>query len=663
MSHKYVSGLKNLTVHYSPIYKKRIYVLGEQHVKDVCPSKYQSMSGFDLFFYLLDSSSELIDVFIETEYDPAGKNLLSKFIKIAVIDGGYKGISDSYMNDIENKLVRDHCFQYHNDNKCKIYKDHVRFHAVDIRSGTSEFIEYVSIVYMIQGALIGVTSNDSTEIENLKYYIKTFPKYKNYGATSTSIKKGVINSLTELKIYKQISNIDDKYSDLKNILTKKIDNIINQDYSSITYDKVYNSLLYGFNNCINKRNINCHNNWYIFNEAYIGMAPTSVNDILDTAINMMDIYLISRVFRKFRHVPGHLNGESKNIIIYVGDEHGENYRKTLDDIGFFREFQAENVDKGCLDISGLPKMSVIINVENCQKIEQLCKKLRESNYDTSILDSQDKIIRNTFIAGGNIIKQKVNNYILDKQTNYPLGLSIYNHNKGNIPIAQKISGIGRVFYLTYGDKKIYLFSDETHSLEYSCDKEKNSQDFHIFMRKFLDNADRFIDFFSEYAKYSRPIDDSYLTRTEGEFGICSSRSARSLSTITKCPHNTRLHYGDPRYFQDINNNLLDFFIRNNYKVWTSDEKVKYVKDVNEYISIIHDKNKFNNFFMHHIKNSKILSKELSKVPQYMATIIINSIIKDSFSSMINRSRPFRSPAAILVHFRSMVSNSSSDFTT
>ena len=50
----------------------------------------------------------------------------------------------------------------------------------------------------------------------------------------------------------------------------------------------------------------------------------------------MDIYLLCRIFRKFKPTENKPS-EQSNIIIYSGDNHSSNYRKFLESINFKME--------------------------------------------------------------------------------------------------------------------------------------------------------------------------------------------------------------------------------------------------------------------------------------------------------------------------------------
>lgn len=55
------------------------------------------------------------------------------------------------------------------------------------------------------------------------------------------------------------------------------------------------------------------------------------------------------MFRSFRNLPGKYSAPAKNIIIYVGDAHADDYRNFLNTIGF-REINSVKSETQCLSM-------------------------------------------------------------------------------------------------------------------------------------------------------------------------------------------------------------------------------------------------------------------------------------------------------------------------
>ena len=276
---------------------------------------------------------------------------------------------------------------------------------------------------------------------------------------------------------------------------------------------------------------------------------------------------------------------------------------------------------------------------NEKDVDILCKKLRETNYDTSILDIFSKNIKNTLVAASKIAENKSNK--TSKKINHPLAISVLNHFLGEKVIVNQISGVGELSYFIdkVSDRKIYLFSDWTHGLHNAC-LTLDSIQFHLYMKKLLNNSDKFIDFYCEYGKTSRNIDDSYLRRTELEFRECSEGNENRFLT-EKCNKNTRIHFTDIRNIENYDNPLILPFKNINWK-WTKPLIKTYVNEIDKYINILSN----NEAFIKHVKTqislNKMVKKELERTDNKMANIIINSVYNHAYNDMMSRLKPFKS---------------------
>lgn len=76
--------------------------------------------------------------------------------------------------------------------------------------------------------------------------------------------------------------------------------------------------------------------------------------MLNLSIPFMDIYLMTRMFRKFKKIEYQNSKEPENIIIYVGHEHAKNYLYILEILNFRNEFRSSAIgNNNCIDIAGL----------------------------------------------------------------------------------------------------------------------------------------------------------------------------------------------------------------------------------------------------------------------------------------------------------------------
>jgi hypothetical protein len=77
-------------------------------------------------------------------------------------------------------------------------------------------------------------------------------------------------------------------------------------------------------------------------------------NILDGFSHMMDMYLFSRMFRKFKKNKKTVSETPTNIVVYVGNWHANNYRRLLDKLGFTHKeskSKTKDVDFQCVNIS------------------------------------------------------------------------------------------------------------------------------------------------------------------------------------------------------------------------------------------------------------------------------------------------------------------------
>jgi hypothetical protein len=336
----YISGLTSLTVHYSSKYNKRVYILGENHRRtQLCD---QNATTADLFFFkLLDEANreKLLDVFIESDIDTTNDSPLLKFKSVYKYRSQELNPNRSgFMQSVTSKLNKMDCitdiFWTENETiSCQAYRDHIRFHLGDIRNTNINIIKYLRVVF---SGIFNVYNNGM-------YYPFSFDVLEKYGQTDANyndpekLKADLLDMLTTSKIAKQMSKIPEKYQAVKDKLNEKIDSYLDKMLPELTYDNVRDVVL----------------KYTRTGKSYVSQKLYDSNRIFS---HIMDLYLISRMFRTFRDVSGKLSGEPQNIIIYTGNSHSQNYRELFDELGFITEFKAErfndNTNINCVDIYG-----------------------------------------------------------------------------------------------------------------------------------------------------------------------------------------------------------------------------------------------------------------------------------------------------------------------
>lgn len=311
----YLSGVEIFDVYYSERYDKVIYLLGETHTtkgrcnKDDMGPKDIIINGNDFVFKLLDDNPEhIFDVFIEEHFMVSELELNIK--KESCIDSDNKDCS--YLEILRSKINRSGCVGKKSD--CDKYKKQVRFHFADTRITDITVFDFLSDI-------LHYSDRFSTLEDALKK-----PGYFKYN-TADNIRKDIAEALKSTKTNKQLENIPKKYENVKDILNEEMRLILNDESIGIitipNLTKVMNELKTDV-----YRNTKLHN--YLVE-----------GEVTHLTSRMMDIYLISRMFRSFKDVKGKISIEPKNIIIYTGSFHTESYIKLLDRIGFRSIFSAK----------------------------------------------------------------------------------------------------------------------------------------------------------------------------------------------------------------------------------------------------------------------------------------------------------------------------------
>lgn len=309
----FISGPINLTEHYSKKYNKHIYIFGDIHVKQShCPllssTPENTISLKDFLVEIATNTDKPLDIFLEVSYK-------SKKIKNITESKRYKG----YIDDIYREFAS--CFQIDKRN-CK-YKN-VRFHYSDIRS-----YEPLRQILLMSLALVD-NKFDKKFLESMDLYIS-------YDTIEKSLKNINLKDLlfNLLKINKQIQNIP--FENVRNLILSYKKSIPSFYYNKEIFD------------ILRKEDLNEMKEKESVLRQYGKLLSNSASQI-------MDLYVMARMFRKFKKPA--ISETPENIIIYVGNTHAAYYRFFLKNL----EFDLVNVtvtgdNKSadsfqCLDIRG-----------------------------------------------------------------------------------------------------------------------------------------------------------------------------------------------------------------------------------------------------------------------------------------------------------------------
>ena len=296
---------------------------------------------------------------------------------------------------------------------------------------------------------------------------------------------------------------------------------------------------------------------------------------------------------------------------------------------------------------------------NCSPPEKLLEFLMENAYDISLLENEEENVKKMFIE--NSLQIYNNLSCLDDQAdgiwprkNLPLVFCILPYFFPKKPPREKfLLGCGKITRLnsTDSDKRdVYLFADETHSLEGFCDTGTALTDF--IMYKQLQAIPKFVDIFVETSKDEKPHKESQLA----SLGRAVKRCGKNRE-ITQCSSNARYHYIDIRDYMD---DFSPFTKNKNYK--------EYIEMVDDILKIYEMPNrKYKKFCMDLIDKIPMLKKEVARTthPQYIEIIIeenwqklktVNTEIIRKISAMLEENKSMEIftfiPNKIIIEFLS-----------
>ena len=322
-----ISGLRSFSVYRNDDLNKIIYLLGEQHTNlDICDEKEDddylppTYKADDFFFSLLNCfvpNNNKLDVFMEMPY-----NLTHNYKFISEL---YYDDTRGYMHKTFYRLYEENCRPSHikklfNDNKICKY-GYVRFHHGDPRQSGCIFVSYVRTCWQLlddPGRYFGSDKKISEAIDKLS---KDYSLYD-----STKLLKAFQSSPFLSKIIKQIENIDTK--DVNSFFVEEFKDLVRfvkMNIQNITCDRVKPQ----FTNPGPQKNA-------IF---------AIIHNIF---IKIMDLYLMSRVFRSFKTETSYT---ASNIIIYAGIGHIDNYIAWLEKLKFRKIVSSKKTkNRNCIQV-------------------------------------------------------------------------------------------------------------------------------------------------------------------------------------------------------------------------------------------------------------------------------------------------------------------------
>ena len=325
---KYLEG--PVSLYYLKKNNIKMFLFGDEHysLKFACNKTNNSIDIIKFFNEIFLSTNKKIDFLIESDYS----YIENKFKDNTISDSSYLSkIIKHYIN--KKCLIKD-------KKVCSQLYPYVHFHSVDYRFSnlckSAKDINNITIMLMILTMHTQLSSNNKIILNILNTIISDLNNINTYNKL-----ENVINNIFKCnKLNKQIEKCD---SETKTKILQYKDDIFNDNRKKYEYQ--YNDLIQKIIK-INKESNN------MLSYSILGMyCGALLNMIITINCIVMDIYCISRLNGSKD------NNHMKNIIIYAGALHIENYVYFLTKyMNFTLEAGTKANEKRCLDISKLPKL-------------------------------------------------------------------------------------------------------------------------------------------------------------------------------------------------------------------------------------------------------------------------------------------------------------------
>ena len=319
-----------MSEHYSSKYNKHIYILGDVHTTKgrVCPPSKTLKNSINLANFLgylptlnnPDGTPKLIDYFFEIDF----KNKLRPYVK------PYGQSYIKYINEVfENclKLDKELC-QYKN----------VRMHYADVRR-TPELLPFDEHYYYLEYIDKYYETKEKKYFDYIKDYLETFDK----PSLDKLLSKGINEWIKISKVYKQLDNLE--FPEVGAMIKQESEKEVKKLLKVLTPDFIRMTLEVGYD-IINIPD------YFPSKETAFKIFKMNAY-VIDGFSHIMDMYLFSRMFRKFKKTKT-MSEPPTNIVVYVGDWHANNYRKLLDKLGFTHKeskSKTKGIDFQCVNIS------------------------------------------------------------------------------------------------------------------------------------------------------------------------------------------------------------------------------------------------------------------------------------------------------------------------
>ena len=359
----FISGPKNLTVHWSEQYRKQVYIFGEYHVPSTNCTKKFPEAGFRNTMSIQDYIEQLYRdpyVFIDTIAEfPAIKMKTREYDSDITNFKPYYPVNYSLYHLFEKLKYCVNPNTRHADT-CQVGRVHffdVRFYNYINFEGVDRLTSFVSAFHQ------GQKASDDYLNQTLKSWKKTLNTFEGYYKPDFNIWRiqDFFNSFILSNPYnlKELNQLDQT---LRPILELHIRSEIRKHIKSsskIVGDNI-EALAYYDSTIFDKTKTlpsGVRESFNIFTKFLTNIIGITV-----------DVYTLCRIFKKFNltkegfhtATKGDQPDEAYNIIIYGGDQHAQRCRRFLNHLGFeevAKTGQAENANPNdsCIDMKHIPQ--------------------------------------------------------------------------------------------------------------------------------------------------------------------------------------------------------------------------------------------------------------------------------------------------------------------
>ena len=325
--------LWNMKVLESTKYDKKIVLLGDVHTYDhSC-----SMDSIDVATFIknqVETATSFVDLYLEIPY---------------IFNQRYKGrgIGNTFMLDTQKKF--ENCFTWVKK-YCPYYN--LRAHYVDLREPIlGEIVKLQRDINELFFMIQYTNGTDSRIPRRVDQILAENEKYGEVCATREKLVSHMYNIVDKSKIRKQINYVEevDVYNKLNSLLDDvlKVDNTnFNEKYN---WCRIMMMLRDIKSNPTDRRSLDRIYKLYVDLSEYTGY--------------LMDIYVLARMFRKYRYVENNNSLPAKSIIVYTGANHTKFYANILRQLDFSQIFNRDRswekdqfgnvVQYNCIDVSEL----------------------------------------------------------------------------------------------------------------------------------------------------------------------------------------------------------------------------------------------------------------------------------------------------------------------